>query len=182
MKKWPHVEDDVETKIGWRTLVRKVFLQPDGKSAEYYTKDRVGSRAGAVIALTADNHVVVAEQFRPGPEKILQDLPGGGINPDEDAQDAVLRELKEETGYVATGDVVYLGEVLKDAYTNTTWHFYLAKECIDSGERKLDEGEFVDVRLITIDQLLINARTAMMTDTEAVLLAYETLMSIKGRK
>jgi len=178
MEPWKLTEEPETIKVGWRTLVRKTFVQPDGETAEYMTKEGVDSRCGAVIALTPDNQVVVAEQFRPGPEKVLQELPGGGINPDEDPRAAVLRELREETGYVSD-EVEDLGTVYKDAYTNAIWHFYLAKNCRQDHSQELDEGEFVTVKTISIEQLLANARGAMMTDTEAVLLAYDQLRDLQ---
>lgn len=175
---WKHLESPETIKIGWRTMVRKTFEQPDGKAAEYMTKDALGARCGGVIALTQDNMVVVAEQFRPGPEQILQELPGGGINPEEDPQEAVMRELREETGY--TSDTVeYLGMVYKDAYTNASWYFYLAQNCYQAHDQELDDGEFVDVKLITIDQLFNNARQTKMTDVSAVFLAYDRLKDIQ---
>lgn len=174
MEAWPRLKPDEEIKVGWRILVRKTFEQPDGRPAEYVTKDAMDKVAVAIIALTKDNQVVIAEQFRPGPEKIFHELPGGGAEQGEDYQAAVLRELHEETGYVSD-DVMYLGKVYKDAYTNMTWHFYLAKNSHQAHDQKLDDGEFVNVKLISIDQLFENARTAQMTDTEAVFLAYEEL-------
>jgi ADP-ribose pyrophosphatase len=182
MERWPKIRDDIETTIGWRKLVTKTFEQPDGQPAEYVTKDAIGKVACAIIALTANNEVVVAEQFRPGPEEILLELPGGGAEDQESSQEVAVRELKEETGYVPNS-VEYLGKVYKDAYTNTTWHFFLGRDCWDSGEQQLDEGEFVNVRLISIEELFDNARSARMTDTEAVFLAYETLKEIqRGNK
>ncbi|MDX2775859.1 hypothetical protein PV379_00615 [Streptomyces caniscabiei] len=88
MQAWPYKRDPETQKVGRRTIVRKVFLQPDGREAEYYTVNGLQSRAGAVIALTSENKVIIAEQFRPGPEMTLQELPGGGINAGEDPKKA----------------------------------------------------------------------------------------------
>jgi ADP-ribose pyrophosphatase len=177
MEAWPRTKPDEEIKVGWRRLVRKTFEQPDGLPAEYMTKDAMGKVAVAIIALTEANQVVIAEQFRPGPERILQELPGGGAEEGEDYQAAVLRELHEETGY-SSDDVSYLGGVYKDAYTNTKWHYFLGKNSRQIHDQNLDEGEFVDVKLISIEQLFINARSSQMTDTDAVFLAYEELKAL----
>lgn len=181
MEAWPKIKSDKEIKFGWRTLVEKTFEQPDGRPAEYVTKDAMGKVAVAIVALTRDNRVVVAEQFRPGPEKILQELPGGGAEEGEDYQAAVLRELHEETGYVSD-TVTYLGGVYKDAYTNTKWHYYLGRDSHQAHDQNLDDGEFVNVKLVSIEQLFENARTAQMTDTDAVFLAYEELKAIAAKE
>lgn len=179
MQPWEKVQEDEVTKIGWRHLTRKVFMQPDGIEAEYYTKDKPGACSVAILALTADNKVIVAEQFRPGPEKIMMELPGGGAHEGEDLLQAALRELEEETGY--TSDTVEpLGMVYKDAYTSTTSNYFLAKNCrhLAVGQN-LDEGEFVTPHLISIKQLFDNARGGRMTDTEGVFLAYDYLKGIE---
>jgi|GEM_PF-6313574 len=71
MQPWKHTKEPEEIKVGWRTLTRKTFERPDGVPAEYVTYGSVNDRHGAVIALTPENKIVVAEQFRPGPEIIL---------------------------------------------------------------------------------------------------------------
>lgn len=178
MNIWPKVTTDTETKVGWRTIVTKTFEQPDGKHAVYETKDATGKVSCAIIAVTQNYEIVTAEQFRPGPEKVLQELPGGGAVRNESYEEAALRELKEETGYEIAGSVEYLGKVYKDAYTNTEWHYFIGFDAKNSGNRSLDEGEFVDIKLISITQLIENARSAKMTDIEAVFLAYDKLKEL----
>lgn len=180
MQPWPHAEEPETLTIGRRVVVRKVFMQPDGKKAEYYTRGAIDSRSGAVIALTKDNKVVIAEQFRQGPEKVRQDLPGGGIGSDEDPQEAVMRELREETGY-ASDNVTFLGTTHNQAYDNTTMYFYLARNCYKLHDQSLDDGEFVQVKEITVDQLFENARNDRMGAVDGLFLAYEELQPLLKR-
>jgi ADP-ribose pyrophosphatase len=179
METWSRKDNPEEIKVGWRHLVRKVFSDPNGMEREYYTKERIGSIAIATIALTSQNRVIVAEQFRPGPEEVLEELPGGGHEPGESLELAARRELHEETGY-APGQMEYLGKVYKDAYTNTAWHFFLARDCVKDGDQHTDDGEFINVKEISIAQLFENARNAKMTDTDAVFLAYEKLKELEA--
>lgn len=172
---WKRIEPTVVSKIGFRTIVTKTFVQPDGKVYHYQTIGEEDSHCVATIALTKDNKVIVSRQYRPAQERILYELPGGGAEKGEDFEQAACRELLEETGYEA-GKMHYLGDVVKDAYNNSTWHYFLATDCTPHKDgQKLDETEHIQVALITIDELFDNARRARMTDVEALFLAYEEL-------
>lgn len=179
---WERVEPTKSQTIGsYRTLVTKHFMLPDGTLHEYVTKEKEGSQCIATVALTPEGKVIVARQFRPGPEKTMYELPGGGVDPGEDLEAAAHRELLEETGYQA-GTMQFLGVVYKDAYTNTKWNYFLAADCIaDPNGPQPDEREFIEIVLISIEQLLTNARTTQMTDTEGVFLAYDQLQDIQKR-
>ncbi|MDQ3094192.1 MAG: NUDIX hydrolase, partial [bacterium] len=124
--------------------------------------------------------VITVSQYRPGPEKMMDEIMGGGVeNEDKSFQEAAIREMKEESGY-APGNVIDLGTVYKDAYNNATWHYYMATDCVKTAEgQKLEESEFADVKLISVEELIKNARNAKMTDVEAVFLAYDELMKLK---
>lgn len=168
-----------------KVAVVKTFRSDDGQIHEFTTWGKEGTRCGAVIAITRDKQVIVSYEFRAGPERWMQELPGGNFNDGEDLGQAAMRELKEETGYVSD-NVEYLGESSRDAYTNGKWHYYLATDCYLSKEgQNLDEEEVeqgLEVQFISIDQLIENARTDQMTDQVAVLMAYERLQEIKNER
>ncbi|MCL2038255.1 NUDIX hydrolase [Candidatus Saccharibacteria bacterium] len=134
--------------------------------------------SGAVIALTPDNLVVIAEQFRPGPNKVMLELPAGFIDPGEDPKAGTMRELLEETGY-ASDDVEFLGASHWTAYENLESHYFLARDCRKVANQSLDPDELINVKLITIDELIDNATNDLMCDKAAILFAYEKLKKIK---
>jgi len=72
---------------------------------EYVSRPR-GIRAAVILAIDAENHVILVDQFRVPLGKRCIELPAGLIGDDEEAEDedasaAGARELEEETGYRA---------------------------------------------------------------------------------
>lgn len=182
IQKWERIEPTIVTRLDRRTIVLKTFIQPGvQKPRVFATFLGEDVHCAAVIAITKNKKVVVARQYRPGPERVMDELPGGGVEVNEDPQAGAMRELREETGYVSK-NVTFLGTSCRDAYTNATWHYYLAIDCeLAPGGQQLDEFEDVEVQLIRINKLLENARTDQLTDPHAVLMAYEQLKSLQEK-
>lgn len=53
----------------------------------------------AIVPVDAAGNILLVRQFRKAVEKELLEIPAGGIDPGEDAEAAVTREMQEETGY-----------------------------------------------------------------------------------
>ncbi len=54
----------------------------------------------AIIAVDAEKNVLLVKQYRQPVDKDLLEIPAGGIDPGESPEEAVKRELREETGYL----------------------------------------------------------------------------------
>ena len=72
---------------------------------EYVSRAR-GMHAAVILAVDADDHVLLVEQYRVPLGRSCIELPAGLVGdddsrPDEDALAAAARELEEETGYRA---------------------------------------------------------------------------------
>lgn len=186
MKTFTRIEPTEVIEVGdmfKRQVVVKHFQTEDGMQHQFTTMYAEHTRCCASIALTKDKKVVVAYQFRPGPEQWFYDIPGGAVENGEDPESAARRELREETGY-EPGSMVYLGKDCHDAFANTTWHYFLALDCTKHPDgNQLEHNEIVqglEVKLISIADLISNAKTSQMADPVAVLMAYDKLKAIEG--
>ena len=181
MEPWKRIEPTKVDKIAYRTVVTKTFVMPNGQTAEFGTIWPEGQEFVAVIALTPNKQVIVGRMFRVGPEIVMDEIPGGYVDAGETVEEAGMRELLEETGYTA-GSVEYLGKTHKDAYMNATWHFLLATDCTLAGDytHEAEAEEHIETQLISIAQLIENAKNDRMTDSVGVLLAYERLKELEA--
>lgn len=161
----------------WKALSRKItqhspymsiedteFELPDGKRLTYALTSP-GIRTVCVLALTSDLRVVLARQFRPGPDEVLDELPGGRADGGETFEDAVRRELLEETGFVP-GKIAPLGRFFECAYSRIERQGFLALDCERRDEQSLDPTEFIQVVLKPLPEFLAQLRKGNTTDGE----------------
>jgi ADP-ribose pyrophosphatase len=167
----------IETKVGWRTVTRKEYFFPDGSPREFDLIGRQGDRGAIVLGLTTNNQVIVAEQFRPGPNKSMDELPGGMIEPGEDPEQAARREFREETGYEA-GRMELLGTAHHDGFSIAPNIYFLAFDCQKVGEPTLDPNEWIVTKEMPIQDFLNSAKQGNVTDAAAVLMAHDRLQEI----
>lgn len=149
----------------------RTYEMPDGNTKNFYIK--ITNPAICVLALTEDNKVITVEQFRPGPNKVLNELPGGYQDEGETPEQAVARELREETGY--EGKVEFVTTCFDDAYVTMERSCFVATGCKRVSDQQLDSSEFLNVKLIDLPDFLKLVRSGQMTDAEVALLGLDKL-------
>jgi ADP-ribose pyrophosphatase len=86
----------------------------------------------AVVAVDAEDNILLVKQFRSPLGKQLLEIPAGGIDKGENSEAAVIREMQEETGF-KPGKVVRLcGFYLSPGTSNEYLHLYLATDLVPS--------------------------------------------------
>lgn len=107
-----------------------------------------------VIAITKSNDVVLVKQYRHGVKDVLWEIPGGVVEDGEDPLEGVRRELLEETGYTAS-EFIQVGRLYPNpALQTNTLYCFLALDAERIVEQNLDDGEEIEVHLLSLDELV----------------------------
>lgn len=168
---WKEVSRKEAYKKYSRKIEEVIFELPDGKKSDYYIKKE--GPASCVLAITKDNQVILAKQYRPGPKAVLQELPGGYVDPNEDPKETMARELLEETGYA--GEIEFVTTCLDDAYSTMVRHCFVAKNCTKVAEPEPEKNEFIEIVLLPLAQFRKNLKKGQMTDVEVGYLCLDYL-------
>jgi ADP-ribose pyrophosphatase len=170
MEPW-HKLSEQPLQLGHRKLLSRTYRLPDGRVDDFEIKHE--PQVVCILAITSDQQVVLARQFRPGPEKILLEMPGGGIEAGETPQQAAVRELLEETGYA--GEIQYIGASLDCAYTTLLRHNFVATGCEKRQEPQTGEGEFTEAVTMSLTEFRQHLRSGQLTDIETGYLGLDHL-------
>lgn len=127
-----------------------------------------------VVAITTGGTFILVEQFRHGTEKNEIEIVGGLVERGEEPQEAALRELREETGFVpsASSRIELIGTVHPNpAFLTNSCYTYLVTDCIKEHEQSLDEHERIHVSEVTEAEFAAMIRSGTI-DHSLVLNAY----------
>ncbi len=145
LQAWKKIKEE-QVYQGYRNIIRRTFELPHQKVVDFDIID-VPSFV-CIAAITSQQEILLVEQYRPGPEKTMVSFPEGRIDPGEEPEAAVYRELLEETGYQT--QAITLLKTIPHAYSNQQKYCYLAYHCELVQEQNLDEHEFIQVKLLSI--------------------------------
>lgn len=171
MQPWKRVREELLHE-GFQRLVRRHFERPDGRTADFEV--RQVRDVVCVVARTVSGTFLIARQYRPGPERIVDDLPAGGVEPGEAPEAAARRELLEETGYQA-GTMTFLASNPVSAYSTNHRHSFVATDCRKVAEPQDDAREHVEVVELPLDAFRAHLRSGNLTDVGAGYLGLDAL-------
>ena len=123
----------------------------------------------------------MVRQYRKPYEEVVLEIPAGKLEPGENPDSAGLRELREETGYIAH-KCRFIGKCYPSpGYLNEIIFLYLAEDLEFVGQ-ELDPGEFVEVEkfpLLELTEMVMNNKIADAKTQIAILKAYKILCEEK---
>lgn len=179
---WKTLSSKYLFKDNWLTVRADTCERPDGKIIDPYYVYEFPDFVAAV-ALTKDSNVIMVRQFRQALGKTILEIPGGCVDAsDTSPATAIERELLEETGYQFE-HIEFLCYTSPNPSTNNNlMHVFLATGGEKVAEQKLDEGEDIEVLLLSIEetkQLIRSNQILQSMHTTAFLYAFEKLGELK---
>lgn len=149
-----------------KIILSKMFRLPNGIIENFFVDE--GKDSVQILAITSDNMVVTVKQYRPGSEEHCIELPGGGVEKNEDVLAAAKRELLEETMFEGE-EISFLFKAPYSPYSTGERYTFLAWNCKRVEKNlDLDDNEFLKVALVPLNDFLTMAKEGKVRGHDCV--------------
>jgi len=139
--------ETIESRVhfsGHFRVRRDTVTMPDGTKK---TRDIVEyPEAVAVVAIDSDGKILLEWQYRHATGQELIEIPAGGIDPGETPEEAVCREMQEETGYFPRCVERLTSFYSAPGYSTEILHLFLAKDLVEDRLTAEDSDEITLLR------------------------------------
>lgn len=151
--KWKILSSEYLFHDLWFKVRKDKCQTPDGRIVDPYYVYEFPAWVTA-LALTEDGKVIMERQYRHALGEVGIEIPGGCVDDtDKNFEEAIARELLEETGYTFTS-FEYLGKISANPSTNSNlMHMFLARGGRRVAAQNLDPNEEIRVELFTIEEV-----------------------------
>lgn len=160
-------------ELAYRAHVFNVYndhlILPDGRKAVY---DLIKHSPGAcILPVCDDGRILLVRQYRNSIDEITYEVPAGFIDAGETPEDAAIRELKEETGYIAENVEYVTKTVLAIGTSDEQTYIYIGRK-LSVGETELDENEFIDCESLSLEDIDTKIKNGEIVDSKTLIAIY----------
>lgn len=142
---------DVELATG-KKAIREVMHHPGGV---------------VVVAQKDQNTILMVKQYRYPIKKVMLELPAGRLEPGENPDFAIIRELEEETGYVAK-TWKSLGYIFTTpGICDEKLYLYYATD-LEFKKQNPDDGEIIEFFEYNIDEVFALIKSGEINDAKTI--------------
>ena len=162
------VERVVGTSHEWEGKIFSVeHLRVELSDGSLDWREIVRHNGGAGVVAVRDGCVCLVRQYRVALGCMTLEIPAGKVDPAERRDVCAARELTEETGLVAERLELLTESYGAPGFTNEHTSVYFAHG-ISQGEARLDEGEFLNVLWVPVDDAVAAIREGLIQDAKTV--------------
>lgn len=167
MDSWTTLDSEIAYTCDGFDVVNETVELPTGERSEFdYV---VEGDSVVILPFRPDGRVVVIDEWRHAVGRVNHGLPAGSVEPGEDLNEAVVRELAEETGY-EPGAVERLTSLEPvNGFSDAVFHYYVAFDCEQQTGQSLDRDETIEVSTTTFESLLEAVREGDLQDGRTAL-------------
>ena len=152
---------------------------PDGSTSKRELVFHHG--AVAVCAITPENEVLLVKQFRKPADQPLLEIPAGKLEKGEDRKEAAIRELQEETGYIAKELTHVVDMYGSPGFCDEQLSIYFTDN-LEEGTVHLDEDEFVEVIKVPIENVKSMLMNKEIEDAKTIIALQHLLLNYNHSK
>ncbi|QUG42778.1 NUDIX hydrolase [Psychrobacillus sp. INOP01] len=151
MERWKMLHSEYVHKSPYGNIRKDTCELPNGIVIDDYYVNEYSNWVNAVV-LTKENQMVLVEQYRHAGNDIYLEIPAGKKENNETDEEGIIREIREETGFVSQMKPILLGEfMINPATQNNNIKTYLILDAFKQYEQDLDETEEINIRLIDFE-------------------------------
>jgi len=139
---------------------------PDGRSAVREVVEH--APVVAIVALDGEGKVLLVRQYRLPVQRLLLEIPAGGIDPGESPEEAAQRELQEETGQRAGRLERLCSFFASPGYCDEYMHLYLAT-ALERSALAADADERIEVVRLPLSEALQLIERGEICDAKTII-------------
>ncbi|MBL3716845.1 NUDIX hydrolase [Lactococcus muris] len=150
-------------------VVKDLVSLPDDTMG---TRELVFHNGGVAVAPIIDDKLILVGQYRKAFEKFIFEVPAGKLEDNEldNPKAAALRELEEETGYTAEQLVEISSFYGTPGFSSEKTYLYFPSGLTKlENPRPKDEGEFLEVVEVTLDEAKIMIEEGQICDAKTIM-------------
>ena len=117
--------------------------------------------------MTGDGNILMVRQYRKPLERQLLEVPAGGIEPGEDPEETVVRELQEEIGFTAKEITRLSGFWLAPGWCTEYMYAYLARD-LEPSRLPADDDESITVVPVTQEEVVTMIESGVIQDAKSI--------------
>ena len=120
-----------------------------------------------IVAVDADDNVLLVRQFRQPLGKELLEIPAGGIDGEETPEEAVLREMQEETGYLPRKIERLGGFYSAPSFCTEYMHLFLATDLTPS-RLTAEDTEVIKLERLPVSKISVLVTSGGLHDAKSI--------------